>query len=611
MIEKLTLRTKLFLATLIPLAGLAYFAGNQVLGRFAVAEEMDEVTHMTGLAVTASAAIHELQKERGLSSAFLEASDGAARADLDTQRNLASRAIAELGAAAARSSVAAGDLEALMSAIHSELDGVLETRRRADARSASAAEIRAQYTEVIRSLLGLGAALSDRTADPGTMSLLDGLTYLTTLKEYAGQERAVVAGACARGVVDPATRRELHELIARQATMQDVYLGHASDAEVEAFKAKMTGRHAAAVDALRELALGAGGDSLAGRRAEWWDAATGRIDLLHALERHTQEAIIETAASRQGSAQTAAALGLVFTLILVVVSGGLSLLLAQTTTRTLLSSTARNAGVVQQIRSSVQQLSAASVETATSVTQTTSTVDEIRQTSTLAEQKSAEMSDACGRSIKASDRALDAVAGGIEIMRHIRTEVENIAQKILELGARNAQIGEIVQSVNAVAEQSNLLAVNASIEAAKAGDAGRGFSVVAREVKALAQQSKGATDRIRVILAEVQKSSNSAVMTAEQGVKRVEEGVGLIEEVGRGIQELAAVLEHNAEQANQLLLTARQQVVGIEEITEAIHNIEQAANDNAQSAGALEEAAGEIGVVSDQLARLVNGRTAA
>src|SRR5690606_18651776 len=123
-----------------------------------------------------------------------------------------------------------------------------------------------------------------------------------------------------------------------------------------------------------------------------------------------------------------------------------------------------------------------------------------------------------------------------------------------ELSEKNIQIGEIVQSVNAIAEQSNLLAVNASIEAAKAGDHGRGFSVVASEVKALAQQSKQATEQIRSILTEIQKSSNGAVMITEQGVKRVEEGGSLIEELGRTIRSLGTAIDGSADTATQISL---------------------------------------------------------
>jgi methyl-accepting chemotaxis protein len=192
-------------------------------------------------------------------------------------------------------------------------------------------------------------------------------------------------------------------------------------------------------------------------------------------------------------------------------------------------------------------------------------------------------------------------------MRLIREEVEGIAERIVDLSERHAQISDIVENVNAIAEQSNLLAVNASIEAAKAGEHGRGFAVVASEVRSLAERSKEATQQIRSILGEIQRSSNSAVMVTEQGVKRVDRGNELIEELGHGVETLARTIQEGSEASQQISLISSQQLAGIRQITDALRNVEEAASGNAAGAQQLEEAARKLQTVSERIVVIVRG----
>jgi methyl-accepting chemotaxis protein len=108
----------------------------------------------------------------------------------------------------------------------------------------------------------------------------------------------------------------------------------------------------------------------------------------------------------------------------------------------------------------------------------------------------------------------------IEGMKKIQTQMESIAESVVKLSEQSQAIGEIIASVNDLAEQSNLLAVNAAIEAAKAGEQGKGFAVVAQEVKSLAEQSKQATSQVRTIFNDIQKATTAAVLATEQGARR-------------------------------------------------------------------------------------------
>ena len=180
-----------------------------------------------------------------------------------------------------------------------------------------------------------------------------------------------------------------------------------------------------------------------------------------------------------------------------------------------------------EIMASTTQIASGSAETAAAVSQTTSTVEEVKQTAQLSTQKAKYVSETAQKTAQISQSGKKSVEDSIEAMRHIQEQMESIAESIVKLSEQGQAIGEIIATVNDLAEQSNLLAVNAAIEAAKAGEQGKGFAVVAQEVKSLAEQSKQATAQVRAILGDIQKATSGAVMATEQGSKAVEAGVKL------------------------------------------------------------------------------------
>ncbi len=170
-----------------------------------------------------------------------------------------------------------------------------------------------------------------------------------------------------------------------------------------------------------------------------------------------------------------------------------------------------------EIMASVSQLTSGAAETATSVSETTTTVEEVKQTAEVTNQKAKHVSELGQRTVEISRTGLKSIEDTVNGMNRIREQMDSIADMVVRLSEQSQAIGEIIATVNDIAEQSNLLAVNASIEAAKAGEQGKGFAVVAQEIRSLAAQSKQATTQVRNILFDVQKAIGSAVMATEQG----------------------------------------------------------------------------------------------
>jgi methyl-accepting chemotaxis protein len=191
-------------------------------------------------------------------------------------------------------------------------------------------------------------------------------------------------------------------------------------------------------------------------------------------------------------------------------------------------------------------------------------------------------------------------------MQIIQERVEDIAQTILMLSERTQQIGEIIDTVNAIADQSKLLALNASIEAARAGEEGKGFAVVALEVRQLAEQSREATAHVSTILSEIQQATNTAVMVTEEGSKGAEAGMHLVDKAGEAIRELAGTIEESVQAAVQIAASTHQQTNGMDQLAAAMSQIKQASAQTAVSMKQTEQNVRNL----NEMARLMDATVA-
>jgi methyl-accepting chemotaxis protein len=265
------------------------------------------------------------------------------------------------------------------------------------------------------------------------------------------------------------------------------------------------------------------------------------------------------------------------------------------------------AAAVGEISASSSKFAANATETSVSIVQTTTTMEEVRQTVELASEKAREVADGATRAAEQSDNGRKATTGSTEGMSRIRQQMASIAESMLQLSDQSRAIGQIIASVDDLAQQSKLLAVNAAIEAVKAGEHGTGFAVVAEEVKALAVQSKQATARIRAILGDIQKATSAAVMATEQGTHAVENGMVQSAHAGSAIDALAGSITRAADAATQIAASAQQQLIGVDQVTDAMKGIKLANAQNVESARQLESAAQRLQDLGQKLKVLVEG----
>ena len=264
--------------------------------------------------------------------------------------------------------------------------------------------------------------------------------------------------------------------------------------------------------------------------------------------------------------------------------------------------TQRGAG---EILASVARLAAMSAQQAAAINETTTTASEIAQTSKQATAHADSVIEMTQRSDELSRAGLNTVEEAVRASANLGDHVNRIAATMADLTERTQQVGEIIASVKDLAEQSNLLALNASIEASKAGEHGRGFSVVAMEMRNLAEQSKQAAVQVRSILQEIQRGTRDAATVTDEGAKRAHAAVALSRSAGEAIEGLAAVIKDSALAARQIAANTRQQTIGVEQIVGAISELSTAINESAEGTKIIEQGSASLSAMSKQLAEAV------
>jgi methyl-accepting chemotaxis protein len=242
--------------------------------------------------------------------------------------------------------------------------------------------------------------------------------------------------------------------------------------------------------------------------------------------------------------------------------------------------TKEQAATIQQIIATMEEVSQSGVQIA----------DKAKQVTTMAEATSSSTAAGLG-TVQESNRTMDA----------IRQQVEEVAENIVALSEKTQAVSEIITTVNDIAERSNLLALNAAIEAAAAGEQGNRFSVVATEIKNLADQAKESTVQVRTILSDIQKRINSSVMLTEEAVKRAETGKLQADLSEQTIRRMAQTTQESVQAFQQIIGATNQQQIGFEQVTQGMQDIGQAASQTAAGTVQLEKAVASLNSQSHRL----------
>lgn len=258
-----------------------------------------------------------------------------------------------------------------------------------------------------------------------------------------------------------------------------------------------------------------------------------------------------------------------------------------------------------EILAGTSQQAAGMREQASAVAETVTTVEEVQQTSEQAADRASSVYESSQHAADVSSTGRKAIDDTVGLMVEVQGRSKSMAEGILRLAEHSQEIGEIIAAVTDIADQTNLLAVNASIEASRAGEHGKGFTVVASEIKGLADQSKKATAQIRQILGEIQKATNSAVLATEESSKSVDRALNAVNDGGETIRSLEQTISEAARAAAQIAASAAQQSTGMTQIQQAMTHINLASSQNLAATKQTEQAAQDLNALGKRLQELL------
>lgn len=297
----------------------------------------------------------------------------------------------------------------------------------------------------------------------------------------------------------------------------------------------------------------------------------------------------------------------------------LSLLIVSATGVTITRSLAGQIGSVvghvqgssAELQASASQQATSAREQATAMNEIATTISELLATSRQIAESAQRVADIAGETATGArggsntvDKAHDAISG-------IRRQVDIIVGHMLDLGKKSQQIGAVLDIVSELAEQTNILAINAMIEAAGAGDAGRRFAVVAEEIRKLADRVGGSTKEVRTLIEDVRSAVNTTVMATEVGSKAVDAGTKHFGEVASSFKQIGGLVGATTEAAREIELSTKQQATAVEQVNIAISGVAQVTRETEASSSQTLQAAQQLLTLSRDLLRVVTPQTSA
>ncbi|HEV7122443.1 MAG TPA: methyl-accepting chemotaxis protein [Rhodanobacter sp.] len=259
----------------------------------------------------------------------------------------------------------------------------------------------------------------------------------------------------------------------------------------------------------------------------------------------------------------------------------------------------------QESQTTARDLANAAEQQAQQITSATSAINQIVSSMDVVSKDSAESADVAERSVQIASRGAEVVRETISGMDSIRDQIQETSKRIKRLGESSQEIGSIVELINDIAEQTNILALNAAIQAASAGEAGRGFAVVADEVQRLAERSTSATKRIETLVQTIQSDTNEAVNSMEQTTAEVVAGARLAEDAGSALGDIERVSHDLSALIQNISAAAREQSAAATDISISMNAIQEITSQTSQGASQTADSIGTLAQLASDLRRSV------
>ncbi|MCF8986127.1 HAMP domain-containing protein [Pseudomonas syringae] len=639
MLRNAPLSMKLLLILIFPLLGFLAFAGLFVADKSENLGDMRRAVTATAVAQKLSNVVTTIQRERGASGVFLGSGGKSMQDKLKAFRQETDKAISEMRTQST-DGIPSPDK------VYRALDDLTSLRLKIDTLGINNTESSARFTDVIKTLVGFSYSLEASIEDPEILRGLSSLNQFVDMKERAGRERVLLVQAFNQNRFDA----PLLSRFSRNLGEFSGYLEAFQRWSPEVFKTKLNDvmQQPGSLEVARLQRLGFDtpmGDPLNVKPEDWFNLATVRIDMMANVEAELGQNVVGLATDARSSAQSSLYVAVATVVLMLIVVLWLASVIIRNikvavvdVNRTLMALSTRDltartryvgkdefgeisrnldnmaqqisdvirdiGSATAQVATAAEQSSAVALQTnqnvaqqrqgtdqvATAISEMSATVKDVARSTTDA----AEMSQRVNNSTLQGKTEIDNTIG---LIQGLSVQAEETSRIIDELKGESNSISSVLDVIRGVADQTNLLALNAAIEAARAGEQGRGFAVVADEVRNLAKKTQDSTVSIQKMIANLQSGSERAAASMQETLGKAQEGASNVVRAGELLEEIAEGIATISDRNIQVASAAEEQSLVAEEIHRNVDDINSLVIQ--VSAGAEQTA-----VTSRELARL-------
>lgn len=641
--SNLSFKNKIILLLTLPMLAFVWSSSLSIKSSINANQEMTQLTQLTKLSTIYSELTHELQKERGMTAGYL-GSNGKNFADkLKNQRQVTDNKKSKRSSYWQDNSFENSRISTLNSQINQQINRIENIRNKVDQQTITLGEALNYYTQLNGQLLSISTIISDISTDAEVSKEVVAYYNFIQAKERAGIERAVLSNTFGRDSFSDGMLVKFITLVSEQNSYLSSFKAFATKENSDFFEQTMNHSAVDEVLKLRKIALEKSTSGAFDIQAEYWfDQATKRIGQIKATEDQLSSTLLALTQKKKGSAFNSMVINMVVTALLIVVALLLGWhvikdLLARVHDLTRVMSRVRDnndltvrtqfegvselgqissalnltlekfSGAINEIATSSATLASAAEETSTTCDYNSQSMveqqDEIGVIATAIEELSATVKEVAGNTQLAADSAKEAdsqARGGLDVVQKSYTSIEmlageigNLATRITSLHESSNNITNVVDVIKSVAEQTNLLALNAAIEAARAGEQGRGFAVVADEVRTLAQRTQDSTSEIESFITSLQSDANSAFNVIEASQEMAAKAVENSKNVEQSLDGITSSVSNIYAMTEQVATAVEEQSIVTQDVAKNVVNIEQKSMESTTAATQIANTAKE------------------
>ncbi|MBA6340247.1 methyl-accepting chemotaxis protein [Colwellia sp. MB02u-10] len=650
----ISFKNKIFIVLALPLIGFLWLSILTINQSYIVNNQMKNLTELTQLSISYSELVHELQKERGTTAGFLGSKGKTFATRLNKQRLTTDDKLNSRDAFLKLNDFKQVSIVKLNQEIAAELDKLNLIRSQVSNLAIDSSKAIAYYTKLNAKLLSVSYIIADLSINAKATEL--SIAYYNFLqgKERAGIERAVLSSTFSRDEFSEGIFVKFVALVTEQKVFMANFLAFTSAENIRYYQEQMAHPAIKEVIKLRAIAesktSGFGVDPL-----YWFQQATLRIGQFQKSGQQIADNLLLFVKNAQATAFNTLALSIALTIVLlmlVIVITRVSIkdLTSRVNELTQVMRRVRNESdltvrtklqgkselgqisialnlTLEQFSDTINEISSASLTLSAAAEETSVTCEHnaiilaeqqegIVAIATAVEELSVTVKEVAGNTQATADSAREAdnqAKSGLDVVQlsyhsieELSTEIDRLAQRINSLHASSGNITKVVDVIKSVAEQTNLLALNAAIEAARAGEQGRGFAVVADEVRTLAKRTQQSTLEIESFIGSLQADANAAHQVIENSQQKAIVAVENSKNVEHSLQEITSTISHIFAMTEQVATAIEEQSVVTQDVAQNIINIELKSSETAAGATQIAATAKEQAYLATRMQDLAN-----